>query len=105
MEQRKPQISGAQSPIRVYGLAFCSISLAVGAALVLDRYFAREVEVPLLLFAVAVSAWYGRVAAAILALILDCLSFDYFFVQPLYAFYITASDIPYFAISPHSRQW
>jgi PAS domain S-box-containing protein len=84
--------------IRACGVAFFSISLAVGAALVLDRYFARDVEVPLFLFAVAVSAWYGRVAGAILALGLACIGFDYFFVQPLHTFYVSASDLPYFAI-------
>jgi PAS domain S-box-containing protein len=84
--------------IRACILAFLSISLAVGAALVLGRTFARGVEVPLLLFAVAVSAWYGRVAGAILALVLSCISFDYFFVQPLHTLYVSASDLPYFAI-------
>jgi PAS domain S-box-containing protein len=84
--------------IRACGLAFFSISLAVGAALVLDRHFARGVEVPLFLFAVAVSAWHGRAPGAILALVLSCISFDYFFVQPLYTLSVSASDLPYFAI-------
>ena len=86
------------NPLRACLLAFLSIFLAVGAALVQDRYFARDVEVPLLLFAVAVSAWYGRVTGAILALVLSCISFDYFFVQPLHTLYISVSDLPYFAI-------
>jgi K+-sensing histidine kinase KdpD len=42
-------------------------------------FFARDVEVPLYLFAVAISAWYGRTTGAVLALALSCLTFDYFF--------------------------
>jgi PAS domain S-box-containing protein len=86
------------NPIRAYSVAFFSISLAVGAALVLDRYLAHDLEVPPFLFAVAVSAWYGRAAGAILALVLSCISFDYFFVQPLHTLSVSASDLPYFAI-------
>jgi PAS domain S-box-containing protein len=86
------------NPIRAYSVAFFSISLAVGAALVLDRYLAHDLEVPPFLFAVAVSAWYGRAAWAILALVLPCISFDYFFVQPLHTLSVSASDLPFFAI-------
>jgi PAS domain S-box-containing protein len=56
------------------------------------------VEVPLFLFAVAVTAWYGTVRAALLVLILSCISFDFFFVQPLHTLYISGSDLPYFVI-------
>jgi PAS domain S-box-containing protein len=75
-----------------------SISLALGGALLLDRFFARDVEVPLFLFAVAISSWYGRVSGAILAIVVSCLTFDYFFVQPLHTLDISASDFPYFVI-------
>jgi PAS domain S-box-containing protein len=94
----KNRFAEMSNPIRAYSLAFFSVSVAVGAALVLNRYFARDVEVPLFLFAVAVSAWYGRVAGAILALVLSCIGFDYFFVQPLHSLSVSASDLPYFAI-------
>jgi K+-sensing histidine kinase KdpD len=56
------------------------------------------VEVPLFLFAVAVSSWYGRVTGAILAIVVSCLTFDYFFVQPLHTLYVSASDLPFFVI-------
>ena len=48
------------SAIQTSGLAVISVALAMGGALFLDRFFARDVEVPLFLFAVAISAWYGR---------------------------------------------
>jgi PAS domain S-box-containing protein len=98
MEHWKLHLPGARSALQTNGVVVLSISLAVGGALFLDRYFARDVEVPLFLFAVAISAWYGRTTGAVLSLVLSCLAFDYFFVEPLHTLYISASDLPYFAI-------
>jgi light-regulated signal transduction histidine kinase (bacteriophytochrome) len=56
------------------------------------------VEAPLLLFAVAMSAWYGGLGAAVLAWALSCIGFDYFFVEPLYTIAIAPSELPYFAV-------
>jgi PAS domain S-box-containing protein len=61
----------------------------------MEGFHVREVAIPLFLFAIAVSAWYGG-GAAILALLLSCISFDYFFTEPLHTLYITGSDLPYF---------
>jgi PAS domain S-box-containing protein len=83
---------------RLYGLAILSVALAVVAALFLERLHFRDVEVPLFLFAVALSAWYGGAAAALTALILACVSFDYFFVEPIYQLNISGSDLPYFLV-------
>jgi PAS domain S-box-containing protein len=91
----KPQFPTPLSAIQRYGLAVLSVALALGAALLLERFRFRDVEVPLLLFAVAVSAWYGGAGAAVTALVLSCLGFAYFFVEPIYSFYIGRSDLPY----------
>ncbi len=98
MEPRKLQPQTTVAGIRYYGLAFLSVSIAAASALLLDRFFARDVEVPLFLFAVAVTAWYGTAGAASLALILSCIGFDYFFVQPLHTLFVSTSDLPYFVI-------
>jgi PAS domain S-box-containing protein len=81
-----------------YGLAVLSVSVALGGALLIDRFHVRDVEVPLFLFALAITAWYGGVGAAVLALLLAFLTFDYFFTEPIYTFYISGSDIPYFVV-------
>jgi signal transduction histidine kinase len=81
---------------RHYGLAILAISLALAVALLLQRFQFRGTEVPLLLFAVAISAWYGGTGAAVLALVLSLISFDYFFTEPYYTLYIVPGDIPYF---------
>jgi hypothetical protein len=57
MAQRKPQLR--LSAIQRYGLAVLSVSLALGGALFVERFHVREVEIPLFLFAIAISAWYG----------------------------------------------
>ena len=84
------------SALQGYGLAVISVCVALGAAIVLAQFHFRDVEVPLLLFAVAVAAWYGGAGAAGLALLLACLTFDYFFVEPLYTLNVSAADLPYF---------
>jgi K+-sensing histidine kinase KdpD len=99
MEHSKLHILEAPSALQTTGLVVFTISMAVAGALFLDRFFARDVEVPLFLFAVASSAWYGRTTGAVLALVLCCLTFDYFFVQPLHSLYISSSDLPSFAIT------
>jgi PAS domain S-box-containing protein len=53
---------------------------------------------PLFLFAVVIAAWYGGVGPAVLALLLSCVTFDYFFVEPLYTLDISRSDLPYFIV-------
>ena len=98
MVQRKPRLPGSFSAIQGYGLAVLSVSVALGGALLIEHMHMRDVEVPLFLFGVAISAWYGGVGAAVLGLVLSCLTFDYFFVEPVHSVYISGSDLPYFII-------
>ena len=95
MAERKRQLPKPLSTIQRYGLALLSVAVALGGALLLQRFQFRDVEVPLFLFAVAVSAWFRGSGAAVLALLLSCLSFDYLFVEPLYTLDISLSDLPY----------
>jgi PAS domain S-box-containing protein len=96
--QRKPQLPNPLSTIQRYGLAVLSVSVALGAALLVEHFHFRDVEVPVFLFAVAVAAWYGGTGAAVLAFLLSCISFDYFFVEPLYTLDISRVDLPYFIV-------
>src|SRR5208337_4593333 len=41
---------------------------------------------------------YEGTGPAVVAVVLSSLCFNYFFVQPLYSFYIARSDLPYFII-------
>ena len=94
----KPRLPESLSTIQDYGLAVLSVSAALGGALLTERFHVRDVGVPLFLFAVAVTAWYGGAGAAVVALLLSCLGFDYFFVEPLHTLYISSSNLPYFVV-------
>src|SRR5580700_10554736 len=96
MARSNLQLQKAHSPILRYGLALLSVGEALGGALFLDNFHFPNVEVPLFLFAVAVSAWYGGAGPSGLALIVSFLTFDYFFVPPLHSLYMTRADLPYF---------
>ena len=98
VEPRKPELPEPLSVIQRYGLSVLGVSVALGVGLLLQRFHLRDVEVPLLLFVLAVAAWYGGLGAAILTWVLSCIGFDYFFVEPLYSVDIAPSELPYFAI-------
>lgn len=88
----------AQSRTLRYGLAVTSVSVALSLALLAQHYDFANVEVPLFLFAVSITAWYAGSGPAAVAVVLSILSFDYFFVPPLYTFYVSVSQIPYFTV-------
>jgi PAS domain S-box-containing protein len=94
----KSQLPKPLFAIQGYGLAVLSVALALGGSLLAERFNIHDVDVPFFLFAVAITAWYGRTWAALLALILSCVIFDYFFVEPLYTFYVSGVDFPYFIV-------
>jgi K+-sensing histidine kinase KdpD len=89
--------SKARTVIRHYCLAVVAVALALGLALLFQQFNIRTL-VPLFLFAVAFAAWYGGLGAASLAWVLSCLSFDYFFVEPLYSLNIAPADLPYITV-------
>src|SRR5260370_30752271 len=98
MASPKLQWRLAHSAVLRYGLAVASFGIALGLALLAQHYGFRNVEVPLLLFAVAVTAWYAGPGPAALTVVLSIAFFDYFFTEPRYTFYVTSSDIPYLIV-------
>jgi PAS domain S-box-containing protein len=92
------QLQFAHSPVLRYGLAATSFAVALGLALLEQRYGFRSLEVPLFLFAIAVTVWYAGIGPAILAVVLSSLAFDYFFTEPRYSFYVRSSELPYYAV-------
>jgi signal transduction histidine kinase len=96
-ESRKPELPPL-SVFRRYGLSVLGVALALGVGWLLNRFQFGSVEIPLLLFAIAIAAWYGGLGAAVLAWALSCFVFDYFFVEPLYSFDIAPSEIPYVVV-------
>ena len=98
MVQRKPQWREYLSAIQRYGLAVLCVSVALGLALFADYYKIHDVEAPLFLFAIALTAWHAGVGPAVLAFVLSSGTFNYYFTQPLYTLYVTSSDVPYYIV-------
>ena len=106
MARSNLQLQMAHSPMLRYGLAVTSFAIALGLALLAERYDFRDVEVPLFLFAVATTAWYAGSGPAAVAVALSIAFFDYFFTEPRYSFYVDVSDLPYICLlytSPSPR--
>jgi PAS domain S-box-containing protein len=82
------------SALQSYGLAVVSVALATGVALGLWHFDVRSVAYPLFLFAIALTAWNGGGWAAVVAVVLSSLSFNYFFTEPYYSFYVTPAELP-----------
>jgi PAS domain S-box-containing protein len=87
-----------REPVLSYGLAVVSVALAVGLALTLQYYQFRDIEMPVLAMAVAVTTWYAGVGPSVLAIVLSTMCFNYFFVEPVYSFYVSVRDVPYFIV-------
>ena len=96
-ERGKSHLQNILAAIQRYGLAVLSVSVALGVSLVTQRYNFRAEFTPFLL-AVAVTAWYAGSGPGVIALILSSALFDYFFTEPLYTLYVTASDVPRFVV-------
>src|SRR5271165_6191864 len=81
-----------------YGLVVVSVGVALAAALLLQHFHFRDAAVPLLLFAGAVSSWYGGPGPAVLTVLLSLMGFAYFFAPPIYSLRVAPSELPYFII-------
>jgi len=86
------------SPILRYGFSVVSVGIALGLAFALQYYKFRDVELPVLTVAIALTTWYAGAGPSVLAVLLSAVCFDYFFTEPLYSFTISPRDLPYFFI-------
>jgi PAS domain S-box-containing protein len=98
MPQRTLSSPTIPSAIQRYGMAIGSVVIALGIALLLARFEFRGVEFPLFLMAIALTVWYAGTRAAIVALVLSGLAFDYFFTVPIHSLTITRFDLPYYVM-------
>jgi signal transduction histidine kinase len=87
-----------QSVVKCYGLALLSVLISLEFALFLAGHNFQRMELPLFLFAIAITAWYAGTGPAILAVILSSVAFDYYFTTPLHSLRVTHSDVPYYVV-------
>jgi len=95
MAQSNTHIRKIQPTILRYGLALLSVVMALESALFIAEHNLEGVELPLFLFAIALTAWYGGTGPAILALVLSSLAFDYF-TAPLHSLRVRRSELPHY---------
>src|SRR5579862_5929371 len=69
-----------------YGCSFLSIALAVWFRLLLDPVLGDQYPYVTVLMAIVVTAWYGGVRPALLAVLLGAVSADYFLLLPRFSF-------------------
>src|SRR6202030_385765 len=86
------------SPILRYGFSVVSVAIALVVAFALQHYEFRDVELPVLTLAIALTTWYAGAGPSVLAVLLSSACFDYFFTEPLYSFGVSGRDLPYFFI-------
>jgi len=96
MTQPKLQLQFPHSVVPRYSLAVASVTIALAMALFLEHHEFHRGALPLFLFAVALSAWFGGVGPAMLAIVLSILSFDYYFAPPVHSLNFTLADVPAF---------
>src|SRR5579859_386618 len=77
-----------------YGLAVVACLVAVALALPLTLADIHSPEFPIVLMAIAITVWYTSRGPSIFGLLVNCLSFNYFFTSPRYTFYISPGEIP-----------
>jgi K+-sensing histidine kinase KdpD len=97
MSKFNPPLWRKPSAIWVYGIAV----LLVTAAVIISRWPALHLETApasLFLCAVMISAWLGGVGPGLLAIVLSCFAFNYYFLEPLYSFTVRSEEIPRFVI-------
>jgi K+-sensing histidine kinase KdpD len=92
------EVGIARSRVLQYGLALSTTAVAFALALLAHDYNFPNVEIPLFLFVIAVTAWYAGSGPAALAAALSILAVDYYFTEPRYSFAVRFSDAPYFVL-------
>src|ERR1700730_11107321 len=86
------------SPILRYGFSVACVAIALGVALAFQHYQLRDVELPVFTLAVALATWYAGAGPSVLAVLLSCFSFAYFFTEPLSSLDVSRADLPYYLI-------
>ena len=82
-----------------YGLPLLSVSVAIGATLLLSQV-TREARSSAVFFlaAIMVSSWYAGRPGGFLAIALSVVSIDFLFLKPFAAYSITVYDLPLVAV-------
>jgi len=64
----------------------------------MQYYQFRDAELPVFCLSIAIATWCAGVGPGVLAVVLSTACFNYFLVEPIYSFYISSRDLPFFSI-------
>jgi K+-sensing histidine kinase KdpD len=92
------ELQRIHSPLLRYIFAVVSVAAALGISFAAQHYGFRDIELPVLTVAIALTTWYAGAGPSLLAVVLSSVCFDYFFIEPLYSLDISTRDLPYFLI-------
>jgi K+-sensing histidine kinase KdpD len=92
------ELQRIHSPLLRYSFAVLSVVIALGVSFAAQHYRFRDIELPVLTVAIALTTWYAGNGPAMLAVLASSALFDYFFTEPLYSLNISTRDLPYFLI-------
>jgi len=96
--QRVLSLRGTRSAIERYGVAAAAVAVALGAALLLQRYRIEHLEFQIFLFEIALAAWFLGGGPAILAVVLSSLAFDYYFTEPFHSFQVDSTELVHYVV-------
>jgi len=91
-------VQSGRSPVLRYGFSVVCIAVALGVALIFQRYDFRDVEVPVFGIAIVLATWYAGTGPSVLAVLLASVCANYFFVEPIYSFAVSVRDLPFFSV-------
>jgi PAS domain S-box-containing protein len=80
-----------------YALAPVSVAVSLGVGLLAWHYGIRH-QYSMFLFAIAITAWYGGLGPAMVAVVFSTFAYDYFYNEPLYTLTVPYEDIPDFLL-------
>ena len=86
-----------QRTIVRYALAPLSVAISLGIGLLAWRYGIRH-QFSMFLFAIVITAWYGGVGPAMVAVVFSTVLYDYCYNEPLYTLTVPYEDIPDFLL-------
>jgi light-regulated signal transduction histidine kinase (bacteriophytochrome) len=86
------------SAILGYGFSVVAVAVALASSLILDAHGFPGTELPALTLAIAFVTWYAGSGPSAAAAVLCALSFNFFFTEPVYSLYVSASEIPSYLI-------
>jgi C4-dicarboxylate-specific signal transduction histidine kinase len=77
-----------------YGIAAAAVTITLMIGWWMETRFQSAAHVSLFLCAVMISAWFGGLKPAMLAVALSVLAFDYYFLPPIYSFAVEIKQLP-----------